>query len=53
MLASKVLVERLAPDDSSLLEIEPDLLRYRMVEELPGATDKAVRDAGGIPVTNL
>lgn len=49
-LASKLLIEQLTEDDASILQIDPDSTRYRMVSELPGVTSKGVRDAGGIPV---
>jgi class 3 adenylate cyclase len=52
-LASKSLVEHLSDDDARAIEIDPDSVLYRMLGELPTATEKAVRDAGGIPVTRL
>ncbi|MGH2812073.1 MAG: adenylate/guanylate cyclase domain-containing protein [Actinomycetota bacterium] len=53
LLVSKSLVEQLAPDDAHSLLLDPDAIRYVIVSELPEATDKAVRDAGGIPVAPL
>jgi class 3 adenylate cyclase len=52
-IASKSLIEHLADEDADALGIDPDGVVYRTVAELPGATDKAARDAGAIPVTVL
>jgi class 3 adenylate cyclase len=53
ILASKALVERLARDDAVALGIDRDRLLYRTLAELKTATDKAKRDAGGLPVTTI
>ena len=53
ILASKSLIEHLTDGDAAALEIDPDTVLYRTIEELPEATDKAKRDAGGLPVTPL
>ena len=53
VLASKPLIERLDPDYAKRLGIDPDTAGYVTVAELPGATEKAVRDAGTIPVTEV
>ena len=53
VLASKALIEQLAPDDAAALELDPDTVAYRTVAELEGAGEKAVRDAGGIAVTPI
>jgi class 3 adenylate cyclase len=53
LLASKALVEQLGDAEADRLGIDPGDLVYRAVEELPGAGEKALRDAGGIPVTDL
>jgi class 3 adenylate cyclase len=53
VLASKALIERLAPEHAKRLGIDPDAVSYVTVAELPGATEKAVRDAGVIPVTEV
>jgi class 3 adenylate cyclase len=53
ILASKALVERLTDDDARALGIDPDSVLYRTVGDMPEATPKAKRDAGGIPVTPL
>jgi class 3 adenylate cyclase len=52
-LASKSIIEHLDDEDARALGIDPDGVVYRTVAELPGATDKAARDAGAIPVTVL
>jgi class 3 adenylate cyclase len=53
VLASKSLLEHLTDADAQALAIDPDAVIYRTVAELDSATDKALRDAGGIPVTVL
>ena len=53
VLASKDVVERLEDPDAEALGIDPDRMSYRTVAELEHATDKAVRDAGGIAVTTV
>jgi class 3 adenylate cyclase len=53
VLASKNLIEHLDDDDAVALGLDPDAMVYRTVAELPGADDKAIRDAGTIPVTIL
>lgn len=52
-LASKNLIEHLTEEDALALGLDPDTVVYRTVGELPGATDKAKRDAGTLPVTLL
>ena len=52
-LASKSLIEHLTDGDAAAVEIDPDTVLYRTIEELPEATEKAKRDAGGLPVTPL
>lgn len=51
--ASKPLVEQLEPDDAAAVGIDPDAATYRPIAELPGIDGKALRDAGGIAVTEL
>jgi class 3 adenylate cyclase len=51
VVASKALVERLAPSDAGAVGLDPDLATYRALAELPGADEKVVRDAGLLPVT--
>jgi class 3 adenylate cyclase len=53
ILASKDLVERLNVADGEALEIDPARITYTPLHELPGATDKARRDAPAIPVCEL
>ena len=53
VLASKALVERLEPGDAAALGLHADSVRYRALAELPGADDKARRDASGIAVADL
>ncbi len=52
-LASKDLVERLAPDDAAALGIEPGRLVYTTLTDLATATEKARRDAPAIAVTEI
>lgn len=53
VLASKVLIEHLSPADADELDIDPGGMLYRTIGDLPEASKKAMRDAGGIPVTAL
>jgi class 3 adenylate cyclase len=53
VLASKPLIERLDPDHAKRVGIDPDTASYVTVAELPGAPEKAKRDAGAIPVTEV
>lgn len=53
ILASKDLVERLDPDDALATGVDPDGVTYTPLGELDGASDKAIRDAGAIPVTSI
>lgn len=53
VLASKALVERLDEADASALGVDPSQIAYRALREQEGATDKAVRDAGWIPVADV
>jgi class 3 adenylate cyclase len=53
VLATKVLIEHLTDEDADALGIDADGVLYRPVSWLPGATEKAKRDAGGLPVTEL
>ena len=52
-LASKDLIERLAPNDAAELGIKPDRLTYAMLSDLATATDKARRDAPAIAVCDI
>jgi class 3 adenylate cyclase len=53
ILASKALMENLDPADAAALGLDPDAVAYTSVAELPSAPEKAIRDAGGIPVASL
>ncbi|MGI8597608.1 MAG: hypothetical protein ACR2LY_10080 [Thermoleophilaceae bacterium] len=53
VLASKGLVERLSSSDADALGLDGERLRYRTVAELPGAGEKAIRDAGGVAVAEV
>lgn len=53
VLASKALMEHLEPTDAAEIGMNPDMMLYRTVAEIPGVPGKAVKDAGGIPVTSL
>jgi hypothetical protein len=53
ILASKELIERLEPDDASATGIDPDGIDYVQLGELEGVSEKAVRDAGTIPVAEI
>lgn len=53
ILASKDLIERLDAADAQATGIDPDAIAYATLGELAGASDKAVRDAGTIPVAAI
>ena len=53
VLASKSLLEHLDPEDARELRINPDMMLYQSLSDVPGAPEKAVKDAGGVPVTAL
>ncbi len=54
LLATKPLVERLDPAAAAAeVGVRPADLRYKLVLELPGAGEKAMRDAGSIAVTDV
>ena len=53
ILAAKELIERLEPEDATAAGIDPDGIDYRPLGELEGASEKAVRDAGTIPVAEI
>lgn len=52
-LASKALIERLSPEDARSLDLDPDRVTYTMLADLPGATEKARRDAPAIAVCEV
>ncbi len=53
ILASKPLIEHLAPRDAAPLGLDPPSLRYSLLAELPDVDAKDVRDAGRIPLAAL
>jgi class 3 adenylate cyclase len=53
IVASKSLIEQLRSEDAEGVGIDPDLTYYRPLSELPAATEKAIRDAGSLPVADL
>ena len=53
VLASKALLEQLGPEDATDVKVDPDRQFYRPLGETESATDKARRDAGALPVTEL
>ncbi|MFL6091159.1 MAG: hypothetical protein ACJ71Z_13575 [Aeromicrobium sp.] len=53
ILASKDLIERLEAADAEASGIDPNAIAYTTVAELAGASDKAIRDAGTIPVASI
>jgi class 3 adenylate cyclase len=53
ILASKALLEQLGPEDSAALGLDPDRQLYRPLAALDEAPEKAKRDAGALPVTEL
>lgn len=52
-LVSKDLVERLDPATADHLGVDPDAAAYRILGEIPGVSEKARRDAGGLAVTAI
>lgn len=53
LLASKALLERLDLEDALDVDVDAEALEYQLVAELPGATEKARRDAGSLAVAEL
>jgi class 3 adenylate cyclase len=53
ILASKSLIEQLSDSDARDVGVEPDTLRYRTIATMETASEKAIRDAGGLPVAAL
>ena len=52
-VVSKQLLEQLSEDDAASVGIDLEKVTYRLVSEWDGATEKAVRDAGGVAATTL
>jgi hypothetical protein len=53
MLASKSLIERLAPDDVAALDIDPDRVTSTALADLATATEKPRRDAPALAVSDV
>ena len=53
LLATKALVERLDPDEARAAGLDPETLEYTPIGELPGVSEKTIRDAGAIAVARL
>jgi class 3 adenylate cyclase len=53
ILASKDLIERLDAGDAQATGLDPTALAYTPLGDLEGVSDKAIRDAGAIPVTAI
>jgi class 3 adenylate cyclase len=53
LFASKSLLEQLDLDGARRLGLDPERFIYRPLAEVPGASEKTLRDAGGIAVTVL
>ena len=53
ILASKQAIERLSPDDAAALGLDPAQLTYETLAERGKASEKAIRDAGGVAVTDV
>jgi class 3 adenylate cyclase len=53
LFASKAFVELLDPHDAASLDVEVGELLYQPLGRLPGATEKAIRDAGTLAVASL
>ena len=52
-VVSKQLLEHLSEDDAALVGVDIEKLTYTLVSEWDGASEKAVRDAGGLAATTL
>ncbi len=52
-LGSKEVIERLSPDDAAALGIDTQKIRFRPLNEVEEANDKAIAVAGAIPVAIL
>jgi class 3 adenylate cyclase len=53
VLVSKALIENLDAEAASALGLDPDGLSYVSISQVAHASEKAIRDAGGIAVTSL
>jgi class 3 adenylate cyclase len=53
ILASKQLIESMTDEDARALKLDVEHVVYQPLAALPDATDKAIRDAGGVAVTDV
>jgi class 3 adenylate cyclase len=53
LLISKALLENLDSDVAAGLGLDPDALSYISISHIAHASEKAIRDAGGVAVTSL
>ena len=53
LLASRAVIEQLGGEDAEDISIDPDEMSYATVGQMPTAREKAIRDAGWIPVARL
>jgi class 3 adenylate cyclase len=53
VLASKDVIERLAPDVAAELGIDPAAASYEILAEFEHASEKAIRDAGGLATCEI
>jgi class 3 adenylate cyclase len=53
ILATKLLLEQLDPQDAAALGIRPDATVYTQLGDWPTASDKARRDAAALPVAQI
>jgi class 3 adenylate cyclase len=53
LLASKQLIESLMDADARALEIDVEHVVYQPLAALPDATEKTIRNAGGVGVTDV
>jgi class 3 adenylate cyclase len=53
ILVSKTLLENLDVNAADALNVDPDALSYNSIADSPHASEKAVRDAGGIGVASV
>jgi class 3 adenylate cyclase len=53
VLATKMVLERLSPEDARTAGLDLSAMRYRPLAELAHGDAKALRDAGGLPVCQL
>lgn len=52
-LVSKHLLQQLDPDSAAVLGVDLEKVRFAELKDREGASQKAIRDAGSVPVTEL